>query len=297
MQPLQFKPEMIEKIVRGEKTQTRRLVKERDIPKTNLIGQPLFQAPIESDENLRIIEVVKLINRGKIYYAKKADGQEIPDEHEVIFPDDKVRTKYKVGDTFAVTSGHGKPAVWYCPKENRIVKSKFVGNYFYYGAERKKGADDTVLYETGDDDIDHAYISEKEQRDYTRDWNDLKKFGMDKWLNKGKSFTEGCFRIRGWKPLRPTLTAIRREKLTHISADDAIAEGFAPETEGVLAGSKIPCIYAFLDYFYALYDRKPLIVDKLSPKEQKYPLARTKDGRYKIYNWQPEVWVLEFEKK
>lgn len=168
-----FKPEMITAIVEGRKTQTRRIA----APMAWIERQPIPGAmreacPIES-----------------IGYAN--------------------RLKWKVGNTYAVCPGRGKPGVWW----NELL-------------------------------------------DCTREWQ-----------------TERPGIHNRWRPLRIHITAIRRERVTEISEEDARAEGMEPQ---LVTGSGPTAQYSYVANYALLWDR-----------------INTRKGTR--WNDDPWVWCLSFE--
>lgn len=203
MRPLMFKPEMIPKIIDGSKVQTRRLVKEGEFG--------VCPANCNyTDDNLELV-------------AKKTNGKVVYDEKKI---------KYKVGDTFAVTTGRGKPAIHYCPE---LPKKE------WQEGEDCKVCHDSIYY---------------------------------------------CPYIQKRPALRPTLTAIRREKLFDITEEEGRKEGF--NTKGY--NHK----WEFLKYFCRINKHK--IPAKVKKNWDHWKELESGDF-ITCCPWNPEVWVLEFEVK
>jgi len=104
----------VDKILSGEKTQTRRLVKE---------GECIFW-----NEDLNKIEAVNKI----VKYSKDKKLKRL-----------KMVKKWQVGRDYAVQTGRGKSGVWYCPKcknsygfdkSRKIIQT----SDFWYSLKRKK---------------------------------------------------------------------------------------------------------------------------------------------------------------
>jgi len=86
--------DVVEMILRGEKTMTRRLVKE---------GEELF-------------------DRGVYSVRKNPLIDEFIDGKAVVNLDSKKKTKWRVGRDYSVQLGRGKAGVWYCPECKNIPK-------------------------------------------------------------------------------------------------------------------------------------------------------------------------------
>ena len=97
---MQFKEEFISKIISGEKTQTRRLVKEGEIAVVERIENP----------SLTWTETGAYLEGEGILSAVVRNG----------------KTKYKVGKDYAVQTGRGTKGLWYCPKCK--VENCYTGN-------------------------------------------------------------------------------------------------------------------------------------------------------------------------
>lgn len=250
-----FTLEMIEKMVKAEKTQTRRLVKKGDTLFSNekevLEEVKEFQHKTVHTEQYQHTRLDKIAWNGAhkekcklLYYEKLKKG--------VKGKNGKV--KWQVGKDYAVQPGRGKAGVWWCSTCKTILKFEDKDDDYLYTECKCYFCCGNV----------HLYFPKKEIKKMMEDW-------PASYPNK-------------WIPFRRRIIKIEEQKLLDITEEEAKKEGFKTMLHFLDYFYRIYGKKKGFTLYQKSYERKKLITIL---KE----LIDIKNWKY----WNPDVWAITFE--